>query len=205
MVFMLILSTTAFYYAKYYNRYAEELGGWKDFLGFLSFVKIRHIIFFWCGTFAKRHFDKFLYLTNQSYIIVALVVIFSILILYPTPQTIEIIEYPVYFLTGISGTILLFTFFRIQRMRLSLKTWYGRYLIHIGRRTLDIYLIHYFFLPYHIEDIGNMLHVYDTPYMALLASMPLTFLVIVISLFFSYVIRQNHFLEENLFGVKKNK
>ena len=66
MVVILILSITAFYYAKYYTRYATELGIWKDILGFFSFVKIRHLVFFWFGTFVRRNFEAFVQLTDNA-------------------------------------------------------------------------------------------------------------------------------------------
>ena len=58
MITVILISAISFYYAKYYNRYSEELGSWKTILGLLSFVKIRHFIFFWFGTIVRKHFSK---------------------------------------------------------------------------------------------------------------------------------------------------
>ena len=49
LALMLILSIGAFYYAKYYTRYAVALGAWKDLLGFFSFVKISVALFHLIG------------------------------------------------------------------------------------------------------------------------------------------------------------
>ena len=147
-VIMLLLSIAAFYYAKYYTRYAAELGTWKDILGFLSFVKIRHIIFFWFGTFVRKHFDRFIHLTNNRYVTAVMIVLFTAIIVWPTVLSVNGIEYIAYLIAGLSGTIICFTYFRTHQEYFSRNTWYGRGLQLIGRRTLDIYLIHYFVLPY---------------------------------------------------------
>ena len=156
-VIMLLLSITAFYYAKYYTRYATELGTWKDILGFLSFVKIRHIIFFWFGTFVRRHFDQFIHLTNNRYVTAILIVLFTAIIVWPVVLSINGVEYLAYLVAGLSGTVICFTFFRIHEQHFSQETWYGRGLQLIGRRTLDIYLIHYFVIPYDLVSLDTWL------------------------------------------------
>ena len=106
LVVMLIFSICAFYYAKYYTRYAVELGVWKDFLGFISFVKIRHIIFFWMGTFVRRHFDQFIHLTNNRYVTAIPIGLFTAIIVWPTVLSINGVEYIAYLVAGVSGTII---------------------------------------------------------------------------------------------------
>lgn len=101
MIFILIISITAFYYAKYYTKYATELGIWKDILGFLSFVKIRHIIFFWFGTFARRHFERFVQLTNHPYVTAIMIGFFTAIIVWPMLLSTEGIDYIAYVLAGI--------------------------------------------------------------------------------------------------------
>lgn len=198
---ILILSVAAFYYAKYYTRYATELGTWKDILGFLSFVKIRHIIFFWFGTFVRRHFDQFIHLTNNRYVTATLIILFVAIIVWPVLLSMPVIEYIVYLVAGISGMVICFTFFRIHQEYFSQKTWYGRSLQLIGRRTLDIYLIHYFVLPYNLvqPDVWLQNH-HNTLFvpMALL----LAIWVVIISLLISSILRISPLLAIYLLGTK---
>lgn len=200
--FMLILSATAFYYAKNYTSHAEELGNWKVALGLLSFVKIRHIIFFWFGTFVRRHFTKFVQLTDNSYFIGAIIAIFAGLIVDPTPFSTSGLDYPAYLLSGITGIIIFFTFFRKHQERLSQATWCGRILQHIGRRTLDIYLLHYFVLPYNLMNIDKSLLNSSNNSIAMLVSLTLALWVVTISLLLSSIIRLSPFLGKYLFGAK---
>ena len=200
-VIMLLLSIAAFYYAKYYTRYATELGIWKDILGFFSFVKIRHIIFFWFGTFVRKHFDRFIHLTNNRYVTAVMIVLFTAIIVWPTVLSVNGIEYIAYLIAGLSGTIICFTYFRTHQEYFSRNTWYGRGLQLIGRRTLDIYLIHYFVLPYNIvqPNIWQQYH-HNTLFVPL--ALILAFWVILISLLISSLFRVSPLLAKYLFGAK---
>ena len=198
---MLILSVGAFYYAKYYTRYAVELGAWKDILGFFSFVKIRHIIFFWLGTFVRRHFEQFIQLTNNRYVTTLLIVLFTTIIVWPAVLSINGVEYIAYLVAGVSGTIICFTFFRIHAQHFSQETWYGRGLQLIGRRTLDVYLIHYFVLPYNLVRPEMWLQYHNNTLFVPMALI-LALWVIIISLLISGILRVNPLLAKYLFGAK---
>lgn len=201
MIFILIISITAFYYAKYYTKYAAELGIWKDILGFLSFVKIRHIIFFWFGTFARRHFERFVQLTNHPYVTAIMIGFFTAIIVWPMLLSTEGIEYIAYVLAGISGTVICFTFFRIHEKHFSNNTWYGRCLQLIGRRTLDIYLIHYFVLPYNLVQPNVWLQSHHNTLFVPIALI-LSLWVVAISLLISNILRISPLLSKYLFGTK---
>ena len=198
---ILMISITAFYYAKYYTRYAVELGIWKDILGFLSFVKIRHIIFFWFGTFVRRHFEKFVQLTNNPYVTAIMIGVFTAIIVWPILLLTQGIEYIAYVLAGISGTVICFTFFRIHEKHFSNNTWYGRCLQLIGRRTLDIYLIHYFVLPYNLVQPNVWLQSHHNTLFVPIALI-LSLWIVAISLLISNILRISPLLSKYLFGTK---
>lgn len=203
LIFILMISITAFYYAKYYTRYAVELGVWKDLLGFLSFVKIRHIIFFWFGTFVRRHFENFVQLTNNPYVTAIMIGIFTAIIVWPILLSTEGIEYIAYVFAGISGTVICFTFFRIHERHFSNDTWYGRSLQLIGRRTLDIYLIHYFILPYDLVNTVIWLQQAHCNTIFVPMALILALWVVAFSLVISRMIRVSPLLAKYLFGVKQ--
>ena len=80
----------------------------------------------------------------------------------------------------------------------------SRTMQYVGTRTLDIYLLHYFFLPnlsfmkpYFIHN-GN-------PALEFLLAALLAIVVLCISLAFSVIIRHSEFLAHFLFGVKSEK
>ena len=194
MIIILLLSVSAFYYAKYYTRYSEELGNWKTILGLFSFVKIRHIVFFWFGTIVRKNFDKFVQITDSLYLIAAMTILFIALCAFPSIFSTKGIEYVAYLLAGLSGTIIIFTIFK--------KVSHFAFLQYIGRHTLDIYLIHYFFLPYHIEFVATRFNLYDNSLLCMFISLFFTSIVIVISLLTSRIIRFSPFLAKYLLAAK---
>ena len=201
---VLLLSITSFYYAKYYTNHSEELGIWKELLGFLSFVKIRHFIFFWFGIFVKKHFEGFITLTNNVYFLTAIAILYIATLFFPSIYHINGLEYLAFAITGFIISTLVFTLFRKNERLLTKDKWYGKSLQFIGRRTLDIYLIHYFFLPYHcLQDFGTRLIQYDSKLLEVIVILPLTLCIITISVAVSSIIRLNPFLAHYLFGSKE--
>ena len=201
---VLLISLASFYYAKYYTRYSNELGNWKTILGLLSFVKIRHFIFFWFGTIVRKYFAKFIVKTDNYYVLATIGCLFITIIIFPSVYHTTGLEYPAYMISGIASTMLVFTFFRKNEHLFSKDKWFGKSLQFIGRRTLDIYLIHYFFLPYHcLQDFGVKLIQYDNKALEVVVILTLALCVLAISLIASSMIRLNPFLAHYLFGVKK--
>jgi hypothetical protein len=115
--------------------------------------------------------------------------------------------YLVFAVGGILGLMMVFTAFRFigsyisshPTHHFSLFTY--RSLIYIGSRTLDIYLLHYFFLPRYLLPYGEQLRAYDSKILELVVALLLALAVVVICLIVSYVIRLSPFLGRYLFGV----
>ena len=106
-------------------------------------------------------------------------------------------------LLSFTGIIIVFNFFRKYQDSFSQTTQIGKTLQYIGKRTLDIYLLHYFFLPY-IPKIHHLFGTYPNLVMELIGFL-LAFLVIGCCLLLSNIIRLSDFLGYWLFGVKKKE
>ena len=130
-----------------------------------------------------------------------MIVLFTAIIVWPILLSTEGIEYIAYLVAGLSGTIICFSFFRIHAQHFSQQTWYGKGLQLIGRRTLDIYLIHYFVLPYNLvqPDIWLQYH-HNTLFVPM--ALILTIWVVIISLLISSILRVSPILAKYLFGAK---
>ena len=203
---VLFISLSSFYYAKYYTRYSDELGLWKTILGFLSYVKFRHMIFFWFGTIVRKNLARFIFITNKYYVIAIIGCFFIAMIIFPSVYHITGFEYPAYTISGIASTILVLTFFRKNEQLFTKDKWLGKNLQFIGRRTLDIYLLHYFFLPYHcLQDFGAWLIHYDNKALEVIVILLLSLCIIVVSLMASNIIRLDPILAHYLFGEKREK
>ena len=198
-----LISIAAFCYDAYYNRYFQHLGVLTDILGALSFITWRYYLFFYIGTWIKRHFDDFIRLTSKLSVIIVNVVGFTLIAWHPHSGN-PLIAYLIFSVGGILGMTMLFTVFRLiyTTPHLSPLTSHLSPLKFIGTRTLDIYLLHYFFLPRFLLAYAPQLHAFDSKVLEFVIAILLSLVVVGGCLLVSYVIRLNSFLGHYLFGVK---
>lgn len=102
---------------------------------------------------------------------------------------------------GIAGLLIVYNFFKVYADSFTSDKRVGRALQYIGRRTLDIYLLHYFFLSY-IPQVGELLKQGNSAVMELTLGVGVSLLVIGISLIVSSILRTSPILAKYLFGVK---
>ena len=104
---------------------------------------------------------------------------------------------------GIGWLLVVYNTFRTYADSFTSEKRVGRTLQYIGKRTLDIYLLHYFFLPY-VPQIGRMLEQGNNAVLELAFGGGISLLVIGICLIVSNIIRTNPILAKYLFGAKTN-
>lgn len=107
-------------------------------------------------------------------------------------------------LAGYLGLLIVYNTFKTYQSSFTTDKKAGRILQYIGKRTLDIYLLHYFFLP-HLPQIGVMLQDRHNVTLELAIGGLLSLTVIGICLAVSNVLRTSPFLAQYLFGAKKAK
>ncbi|MBR1682507.1 MAG: acyltransferase [Bacteroidaceae bacterium] len=91
-------------------------------------------------------------------------------------------------------------FFRHYASWFTKETRLGATLQYIGVRTLDIYLIHYFFIP-HLKDVGVWFKAHPTNFVLEgTTAMLLAALVVAFSILTSHVLRVSPFFKKWLFG-----
>lgn len=105
-------------------------------------------------------------------------------------------------LTGYLGILTVFGCFRKYQRALSSETKVGRFLSFIGRRTLDIYLLHYFFLS-PMPSIGAWLEKNPNVIVELSIGLISSLLIIGCCLIISQLLRTSDFLAYWLFSAKK--
>jgi fucose 4-O-acetylase-like acetyltransferase len=106
-----------------------------------------------------------------------------------------------FYVGGITGMWLVFTCFRLFGTWLK-KIHLSRSLQYVGTRTLDIYLLHYFFLPRFLMPYAVQLKVFDSHFVEFWVILAVSLIVLLLSLLASYIIRLSPFLGHYLFGVK---
>ena len=178
----------------------------RPILDVLGLYEWRYFFFFVLGTIVKKHYSIFVEKTNNKYVSAILITCLAFMLLFsskilllPGGGTIEFLTY------GSLGIFVVLTFFRVNEKWFSKEHLIGRGLQYIGRRTLDIYLLHYFFLPANFTLLGNVFKNYKIYTIEFFTTTTIALMVIAICLAVSNVIRISPFLAHYLFGVKNTK
>lgn len=105
-------------------------------------------------------------------------------------------------LITISGLLVLLWGFK-QYVSWS-SSWIGKWLQIIGRYTLDIYFIHYFFLPRNLSLIGDWFKINSNPLIEYMLALFIAIMLIVVSLFVGRLIRLSPILAHWLLAENKD-
>ena len=206
-VLALIIALGSFSYSRYYHAIQTSAVGWQvyaiNLLGFLSVVLWRYFLFFYIGAWVRRHFETFIRWTDKPVVLFFIVGVFAYVASTPHKDCL-IYEMLRLYVGGISGMWMVFSFFRLtaswlQRIHLSKPLQY------VGTRTLDIYMLHFFFLPRFLLSYADQLQAFDSRLMEFVVILMISLLVLGVTLLVSYIIRLNHFLGHYLFGVDYQK
>ena len=179
----------------------------KDIANLLLIIHWRYFIYFVLGIIAKKHFAYFRQLLDNRYVFL-FIIIFYFLYNFFDKYILEFhrIIYVVLFnIRDFCGVLIVFTFFRKYSSAFTKEKWIGRSLQYIGQRTLDIYLLHYFFLPWGLASAFTFFADNKLPSLEIFASLFISLLVISLCLIISNVYRLSPWIEQNMFGVKKKK
>lgn len=172
----------------------------------LSISKWQYFLFFSLGCFVHKHYDYYTKFLNYRYIKEGAITLFvgaSICIFYQNNSSFLMNNTLLKLLTALSGIFLIMYIFKANENNISKSTKLGVCLQYIGKRTLDIYFLHYFFLPYNMSYVGELLNTNPNPLLEFSISLTLALVVIVCCLFVSKIIRISPILTFFLLGGKK--
>ena len=205
------ITIASFFYARYYDSIKSSSEGWQlmliDVLGFLSVTTWRLFLFFYIGAWMRRHFDAFIRWTNKPVVILLICAVFFFIASTSHKDNLWF-EMFRYYVGGITGMIMIFTLFRllytspIIHLPSSIFHYPSSTLKYVGTRTLDIYLLHYFFLPRFLMAYAPQLQAYDSRFVEFVVIMVISLIILVLCLITSYIIRLSPFLGHYLFGAK---
>lgn len=161
----------------------------------------RYFVFFALGMIVSNYRDTFFkILDNGITMMVILITFITLLIVYRN------IEYgsniPLADATGLAGLITVFAFFRKHASSFDSSTRLGKSLQYIGKRTLDIYLLHYFVLPKNLAPIGNFFIETQNPVLEFFVVIFFSTLVVGVCLLLSNTFRLSSTAAKYLFGAR---
>lgn len=167
-----------------------------------------YFMYFVFGVLARQYFDILSRLLDNKYFTAIVVVLFAfIFYLYSAILSnpddgdlmLKIVSTIVESFIGFLGIIIVYSFFRKHDTLFDNTSKIGRSLQYIGRRTLDIYLLHYFFLP-RIPKVGEFLIASNNVILELIIGVGLSISIVGLCLCVSNIIRISPFLGKYLFG-----
>ncbi len=209
-VIALVLIYVALYLCRLVPDYLPSLSGAYDVLS-LHYVSL-YFPFFAFGYICSMYKEAFNRMLEHKYFaavaIVLFVALFYVRRTYILPYLgggalIFISSFFIQLAVGILGLLVVYNTFRTYAESFTSDKRVGRALQYIGKRTLDIYLLHYFFLP-HVPQIGRMLEQGNNAALELALGGCISLLVIGLCLVVSNVLRTSKVLSKYLFGVKTN-
>lgn len=172
----------------------------------IGIIKLRYFIFFVLGTLLRKHNARWDSLfDNASILTTALLAYISVNIMLTStgivPSNIQRASYPLTMLiAGMAGVFMVMAFFRKNQASFTQDTAMGRIMQMVGRRTLDIYLLHYFFVSSRMNAVFPDFSKLNSPFMEFCCSIAVSVLVIVMCLIVSNVIRLSQPVSKRLFG-----
>ena len=207
---LLFIISLCFYETCYQPKYFSWAFGWRgtpnEFMNTSSINQLfMYFPFFLYGNMVRRYWDQAQRLMDSRwfYPIMIVVVIFSALDAlqwHTLRMTWAIIPLT---LARFMLLTIVFMYFRHYHQYFTRFTVMGRSLQYIGRRTLDIYLIHYLFMP-NLPTLGSFFSQYRHNFILdTTVSVFLALLVIGFSIITSNILRVSPFFKKWLFGREK--
>lgn len=152
----------------------------------LSLKHWGYFTFFVGGTLVKKHFDIFTKYLDQKTLVTLCLLLFLTFNIFK--NDVLIIGWTLFcFITAITGIITFFSFFRYNSNIID-NSRLGLFLQYIGRNTLSIYFLHYFFLPIHLKDVFPVFSQHPMPIIEFSFSLFISMIIIIFCLLVNNII-----------------
>ena len=163
----------------------------------LSYQEFYFFMFFCFGAWIKSEFERYEKLeSDKKYR--AVIVALPLLLLIAHGLKLKHVDFPITVLFSFSAIMLIMLIFRDNASSLSCTRW-GKCLSFIGRRSLDIYFIHFFLLP-DLHKLGHAFYEVPNPLLEFVLSSLLVTVLVAVCLLLSYVVRRSDTMSVILFG-----
>ena len=172
----------------------------------LSITYWQYFLFFVIGSSAHKHFQTVEQWLDSRWLLFGCIATYFVLNIYrdvlPGHGHGLIGSFLIGLILTFSGLTVLFAFFRSNKAHFTKEKFLGRSLQYIGRRTLDVYLLHYFFLPRELGEALPVFKEHPMPVIEAACSLAIALLIVACCLLISNIIRLSPILAHYLFGVK---
>lgn len=178
---------------------AQRMYGDITIAQILGLTQWKYFIFFVLGMFVK-HNAKMIYSDKGG---VAVVIVFLMVYAANAIGDFQLngLLYNInLLLKEISIVLLSYYVFYTYRSKLSSQTRMGRWLSKIGTYTLEIYLMHYFVLPRHLNGVVDIVGLDENPLLASIVSIVIALMVVCVVLVFVAILQSNSYTKKMLWN-----
>lgn len=189
----------------YANRYAlfSSLSFWA---GVFGIGKMKFFLFFVVGVCVKRHFGRFeQFLDNSLLVPVAVFLFLAVNVFVDVDRFGSFLGDSARLLLALCGIVAVFALFRRHRVLFDGGGRLSLLLRFIGRRTLDIYLLHYFFILPGLREIVPSSCMNSMPLSEFALSFVIAAVIIAACVAVSSFFRLSPALGHFLFGAPKRR
>lgn len=173
-------------------------------LEMIGYPHWEYFTYFIFGTIVRKYFCKFEECIDTTKLIFASITVYFGLNIFQSSYTIPLLAENLLMLVyGYTGIVIIFSLFR-KHQNILTKGPIGQTMQFIGKRTLDIYFIHFFFLPAFPIHNFTIFNENNIPMLEFCASLLISMPVIALCLTISSIIRLSPALSHILFGNKKH-
>lgn len=202
--FVILLITGYVIYNNFVFSAIFRMGVPSYIITLLGITKLNYFIFFVIGAFVKKYFQQFEYLLDKTLIVAVAVAVYFLVNIFVGVSGYNVyVNYSISFVLALSGIIIVFSWFRKNGATFAGNGRVSRVLKFIGKRTLDIYLLHWFFIPFNDSAVFHFFFENSFPILEFAATFTITIFVVAASLLVSSVLRINNTLAHYMFGAKK--
>lgn len=176
-----------------------------------SFNYFQYFAFGYICSMYKEEFNKLL---ENKYIATTIIILFATLFytkisyigahVSNSMNVWKILDIALEAIIGYFGLLLVYNTFKTYQNSFTTNTKVGSALQFIGKRTLDIYLLHYFLLP-HLPQIGKYIQEGHNATLEITLGVLISLIIIGLCLAISAILRTSPLLAKYLFGVNKRK
>lgn len=172
----------------------------EDLSELFGVTRMQSFLFVVIGTRVKKYFQHVEQLLDSNLFISLSLAIF-VLFQLPVSSVIPSVMIK-HFIICLAGIAVLFAGFRKMKNLVSDTKYLGKPLQYIGRHTLDIYFIHYFFIFGFSGMLSEFIYGVDSLLLEFIVSLAVGIVVIALSLAISSLLRRSPHLAHWLFGAK---
>ena len=200
---ILIAVAAILYLLSYSHVQIERTTLGATLFSYLGMRNWRLFIFFCIGVLMRKHMDVVKRWMDTPIIMAAFILLFFIMVFFADKITFSLWKPIRNILYGGVSIMVIFAFFYKYQHSFSQERALGRTMQYIGKRTLDIYMIHYFVLPFHLDTLGQWFTNNPNPAIEFFITTVIAAIVIALSIVIGNIIRLSPTLSHYLLGGTK--